>query len=93
MNPTADLLYVGRRVSEYDFEREGERIKGTKRTAYFSDPRNGHTVHEIDVKDDLAELFGGLQFGDLYRVSAEPRARGNRVVYVLQDAKAANGVK
>lgn len=85
MRTTANLIYVGRRENAYDFERDGERIKGVKRSAFFTDPENGYHVHEIDVRENMADAFGTLEFGKGYAVSSEPVARNNRVIYRLVD--------
>lgn len=84
MRTTAVLTYVGRREYDYDFEgRDGQRIRGTKRFAYFADP-DSHIVQEVEVKDDLAEVLASLSFTGNYEVTVEPAARQNRVVYVLR---------
>lgn len=86
MRTTANLIYVGRRENAYDFTGgDGERIKGVKRTAYFTDPENGYNVHEIDVRENMADAYGTLEFGKGYAVSSEPVARNNRVIYRLVD--------
>lgn len=89
MQTVAALIYVGRRENAYDFtNNDGERIKGVKRTAYFADEANGYLVHELDVRENVLELYEGLKFGEGYRVTVEPRAKGNRVVYQLVDIDA-----
>lgn len=80
--------YVGRTDQPYDFESGGERIKGVKRRAYFTDSEL--QVTEVEVREDTADLLDSLKFGQTYEVKAEPRAKGNRVVWVLLDVEPAS---
>lgn len=80
--------YVGRTDQPYDFESGGERIKGVKRRAYFSD--SDLRVTEVEVREDTAAVLDSLKFGQMYEVTAEPRAKGNRVVWVLLGVEAAS---
>lgn len=89
MRTTANLIYVGKREQAYDFEgRDGARVQGVKRTAFFADPDNGHHVHEIDVRENMADVYESLVFGHSYAVSSEPVARNNRIIYRLVDIEA-----
>lgn len=77
--------YVGRKDTPYDFTRNGDRIQGTKRVAYFCG--ENLQVSEVDVREDQAALLDSLKFGETYKVTAQPYARNNRVVWVLQSAE------
>lgn len=82
------LTYVGKRENAYDFvdrENPERRIKGIQRTAFFADESQDYEVHDVDVRDDTADLYGALKFGERYRVTTEPWARNNRVSYRLVD--------
>lgn len=80
--------YVGRTEQPYDFESGGERIKGVKRRAYFTD--DDLRVTEVEVREDTAELLDSLKFGQVYHLTAQPRAKGNRVVWVLLSVESAS---
>lgn len=79
--------YVGRTDQPYDFESGGERIKGVKRRAYFTD--DDLQVTEVEVREDSAGLLDSLEFGEVYHLTAQPRAKGNRVVWVLLNVEPA----